>query len=64
MIGWYGMGFSYHTTYHTTVPYQVLQYAFHEWAYQLGMYLFTFMAFFMETSLMIIKCRLYETVYE
>ena len=24
---YYGMGFSYHTTYHTTEPYQVLQYA-------------------------------------
>ena len=27
MVRWYGMGFSYHTTYQTTVPYQVLQYA-------------------------------------
>ena len=27
MVRWYGMGFSYQTTYQTTVPYQVLQYA-------------------------------------
>ena len=27
MVQLYGMGFSYHTTYHTTIPYQVLQYA-------------------------------------
>ena len=27
MVRLYGMGFSYHTTYQTTIPYQVLQYA-------------------------------------
>ena len=31
MVRWYGMEFSYHTTYQTTVPYQVLQYVLWQW---------------------------------
>ena len=27
MVRWYGMRFTYHATYQTTVPYQILQYA-------------------------------------